>query len=212
MAYLTPTLSNKVTKTLKSLDIENKISKMLSEFDGFVPEHYDGYDRPYQPLSRRIDLFEKHIPFGDLVIQTDLMEESTSSVIYCKATLMLLTEDGYQPLFSRYGEGNIMTSRTDGAVADAETSAMRRILVALGLSNDGGKDEIATLKDSAERDFVTNYLNSHRKNLESLVKAYNTSTSNAKDRIGEIGKTDTIETINIADVIKLKQFISGKGE
>lgn len=212
MSTLTPSTSKEVMPTLCALKIEDRIASMLSEFDGFVPEHYDGYDRPYQPLSRRVDLFEKHIPFGDLVIHTQLMEESTSNIAYCKATLMLLTEDGFQPLFSRYGEGNAMTSRTDGAVADAETSATRRILIALGLSNDGGKDEIATLKDSAERDFITNYLNSHRKSLESLIKAYNTSASQNSERIGEIGKNDTVETLNIADIIKLKRFISGKGE
>lgn len=206
-ASLSPAASAAVFKQISDGSLEQQLTDMLNEFDNLVPEQYEGYDRPYQPLSKRMDLFEKHIPFGDLMIYTELLKEcSTPGMVYCRATLHILTEEGYAPLFSRLGEGNSMTSRTDGAIADAETSATRRILIALGLSNDGGNDEFTVLKDSAQRDFITNYLNSRGKKLDALIKAFNAKNS-AQERIDETRNQSGVSDLSIADVIKLRRHL-----
>lgn len=210
----TPSSDPSVYSAILDGDLEQRIGAMLDEFDDLVPEHYEGYDRPYQPLSKRMDLFEKHIPFGEMLIYTQpLSNHATQGALYSQATLFILTESGYQPLYSRLGEGNVMTSRTDGAIADAETSAIRRILVSLGLSNDGGKEEITVLQDSAERDFITNHLTATGKPLESLIKAYNADKSGGgQGRIEETSniKDKGVASLSITDVVKLRAFLESK--
>lgn len=203
----TPAIYNAIAKS----DIEAALSAMLDEFDTLVPEQYEGYDRPYQPLAKRMDLFEKHVPFGEMVIYTEILPGSkTISHVYCRATLYLLTAEGYAPLFSRLGEGSLMTARTDGPVAEAETSAIRRILIAIGLSNDGGKDEFNVLNDNAERDNLSHYLTSEGKSLDALIKAHNAERQDSRIEDRPHASGATVSSLKATDVIKLRDYISKK--
>lgn len=209
----TPHAGPAVFKAITESDIETQIEEMLQEFDLLVPEQYEGYDRPYQPLAKRMDLFEKHIPFGQMVIYTEMIEESkTNSHVYCRATFYILSDEGYLPLFSRLGEGSVMTARSDGPCAEAETSALRRMLIALGLSNDGGKDEIAVLNNNAERDSLTHYLHQQGKSLDALIKAFN--AENPSKRISHNTATGNLTVAGLpnSDIVALRQYLNGKQE
>lgn len=204
-----PSNSTCVFQAITQSGIEEQISHMLAEFDSLVPEQYEGYDRPYQPLSRRMELFEKHIPFGQMVIYTEILDGSkANNYVFCRATLYILTQEGYHPLHSRLGEGSVNTARTDGPFAEAETSAIRRILISIGLSNDGGKDEIRVLNNNAERDHLTNYLQEVGKTLDALIKAYN--AEEPSNRIADSGKGGglTVASLAPAHVIALREYIA----
>lgn len=206
-----PCNTSSVFSAIENSGVQDAISEMLAEFDMMVPEQYEGYDRPYQPLSRRMDLFEKHIPFGLMVIYTEILEDSKSnSHVYCRATLYILSDEGYVPMYSRLGEGSVMTARTDGPYAEAETSAIRRILISLGLSNDGGKDEICVLNNNAERDALTLNLQEKGKSLDALIAAYNAENPGA--RISEHTKNaiKSVSDLPNADVITLRQYLQKK--
>ena len=98
-----------------------------------------------------------------------LSEEN--SIMTCESTLYVLTDAGYQPWFSRLGQSSADTVGADGREADAETSALRRIFMALGMGKEGAK-EVDEGSASNATSVVEDFCKHRGMELSALLKEY----------------------------------------
>ncbi len=131
--------SKSLAAVIVSDDFQDSLEEMLDEYDSMIPtEHYDD-GSAFISLSARRELMERHFPFGTFHISTQFIKLDSDTPI-CVATLYVLTDDSYEAWFSRMGMGTASSVSSDGLFADAETSALRRILTAIGLGNEGNEE------------------------------------------------------------------------
>jgi hypothetical protein len=146
-----PSESKSLASAITNKDFRKNLINMLKEYDTIPPDGFDSYGNEYIRLSEKYRVLENNFDFGTFQIRTQTMNNEQSMVPFCYATLYVLTELGYEPWFSRMGVGDPNMVSTDGLHADAETTARRRILVALGLGKDGSNEVVNTDQDNMRK-------------------------------------------------------------
>ncbi len=157
---------------IQSEEFKASLAEMLNDFDDLEPNQItnDGYE--FVGLSEKKALFEKHFPFFSLKVQTQFISlNPNSQVVTCEAALYVLTEEGYKPWFTRLGQSSTDNVGADGREADAETSALRRIFLALGMGKEGSK-EVTEDNSKNAMALVSDYCKETGKQLKELVKEY----------------------------------------
>lgn len=201
-----------LVKEITSKEFQTSLAGMLEDFEKIIPKEYDSSGRSFVPMSEKYRLLETHFPFGAIRIFTQFISHDTSNAI-CIATIYVLTEEGYEPWFSRMGMGNIEGASTDGALADAETSASRRILIGLGLGYEG-VEEIAENNELKNVQGINNFLAENNKSMNALVEDYIDQHSRyglkllSQKYLTSNGKKLSYNDIHKSDIKRLLSFIA----
>lgn len=209
---------SELVKTLQSEEFTESHKKMMEAFDRLepVPIGLDG--DAYIPLSEKLRLLEESFPFQTFYFSPQIINMGMSDTPICSTTLLVLTDSGYRPWFSRMGMGDYSIPGTDGLIADAESSAKRRILIALGMGTPG--EEKVGSERSVARDVLERYLNSSGEYLRDIVTAYVGQASSSGDeqlaiKTSQIKKLEdstgsplTIDQLKDNDVKLLSGFVS----
>ncbi|MAH54646.1 MAG: hypothetical protein CL531_00075 [Aestuariibacter sp.] len=166
-------LSPALAETILSEDFQNSLDNMLKDFENLTPTYIESYGRNYISLADRMQLLEKHFPFGKLWFRYDFINRDTGEPV-CQASLLVLTSEGYKVWLTRLGMGNSQDPSTDGVAADAETSARRRLLAAIGMGSEGdvetqenGRSQMVSKLSSCQADTGMD--------VKSLFKSYTTN-------------------------------------
>lgn len=170
-----PVLANASDKDLaEALSREEFVlahKRMLEEFDRVEPVVLDDMGNTYIPFSEKLRLIEEHFDFQTFVFSPQFLSIGGSESPVCYMTLLVLTENGYRPWFSRMGMGASDMPGPDGLLADAETSAKRRILIALGMGKPG--EEETSSDRSVGTSIIEKYMSDQSANVADLVSVYN---------------------------------------
>lgn len=169
---VSPTSGKKeLADVILSSDFQQRLAAMLSEFDAIAPSGGDDGAPRYVPLTQKSQLLEKHFPLFTLTIGNQFVNIGEPNVI-CHSTFYVLTDEGYLPWFSRMGMADGDRVSSDGAMADAEISAKRRLFAALGMGADMVEDVGVVSKDSYV-EVVSNYVEaSGTKDIDGLISEY----------------------------------------
>lgn len=116
-------------------DFQGSLIAMLQEFEGITPTGGADGSPSYVPLTKKAQLLEKHFPLFTLTIGNRFLNIGDVNTV-CYATLYVLTDEGYLPWLSRMGMADCDRISSDGAMADAEISAKRRLFAAIGMGAD----------------------------------------------------------------------------
>lgn len=168
-----PTLisnSESLTSIVSSKAFKEKLSKTLSDYEGLEPVYIEEYQSNYVSLADRIKVLEDNFEFGELWFGYEFIDRESINPT-CVCTLYVLTDSGYEPWIIRLGIGSTYNVGTDGAIADAEVSAKRRVLAALGMGNDGDA-EILESKGSLSIKLLQRELEKCGKSIKSIIKEY----------------------------------------
>lgn len=130
--------SEMLAKEIMSEGFQDSLTGMLDAFDKLVPKEEDLTGRKFISMAQKNKLIEDFFPFGELVFRSQFLSLEDGQEV-CYMTLYVLTDGGYEPWFSRLGMANA-TKSSDGSIADAETSAKRRLMIALGLGYEGNTE------------------------------------------------------------------------
>lgn len=157
---------------------------LYEDYDELIPDEYDsmtelGKIEKWVPLRKRLELFHRHFPCGELIITTQQMGVSSTDQYVSVATMYVLTEEGYEPWFSAFGMGDPATAGADGAIAEADRIAKKRVLISFGLSDDPSQ-EVESLNAESMRNFVATEVSTlGEAGVEPLVTAFNNSYANS---------------------------------
>lgn len=205
--------SKALATEILSSEFQNNLKNMLEAFSKIIPKEHDSSGKAFVSMAAKYQLLETYFPFGGLRIFTQFINNESSNAV-CSATLHVLTEDGYEPWFSRMGMSNSDDHTTDGPLADAETSASRRLLVALGLGYEGAEEIVENNKFKNIQQ-LNSYLLENGLKLKELVSKYRDQQS--KYGLGLLsGKYDTktpkseltLKMISDDDFKKILSFIA----
>jgi hypothetical protein len=204
---------------VSSQEFQDSLIKMQKEFESIVPKNVDQDGDLYVSLMERTQLIEDCFPYGTFHFVYQFLNVS-SDVPVCCGTLHILAGDSYEPWFSRFGMGDPSNIGPDGLFADAETSARRRLMAAIGLGREGDKEiiesEAAILINSlgsfcsesgmAFCDLTSEYMRHHTKyELPALEKRYLVENIKPSEKDGF-----TMDMVSDADLVKIAKYISMK--
>lgn len=159
-----------LAKEISSNTFQKSLSDMLDKFDTLIPKEEDISGRKFISMAQKNKLIEEFFPFGSLSFRSQFISLTEKSEI-CYMTIYVLTDDGYLPWFSRLGMSDPNTSSTDGTAADAETSAKRRIFIALGLGYESGQEQHEMIVSQTEKALEEGIIN-HGMAIFELVSEY----------------------------------------
>ncbi|MEG3765126.1 hypothetical protein [Alteromonas sp. 14N.309.X.WAT.G.H12] len=202
-----------LAEVIQGNDFRTALANMLADFDKLVPNQvtFEGYE--FVGLSEKKALFEKHFPFFQLKVDSQFVSLSPDShVITCEAALYVLTESGYKPWFTRLGQSSADVVGADGREADAETSALRRIFLALGMGKEGAKEIIEESSKNAIS-IVNDYCIKNAIALHELVKEYRShhkavNLSPLKHNYHDVENGSLGSVIDSADWVSLTEYVS----
>jgi hypothetical protein len=187
---------------------DERYQAMLEEYDDLTPELIDGYERPYMHINKTLGLVDKH--FGaeqTFSIQYQLVGKTPAGDTIAQGTVYVLTDDGYEPLMSRFGVGKESTENSDGAYAEAELSARRALLAALGLSDSVSEEMEQIVAQEVARSLEVK-LNASSIKLSQLISSYNASPESETKQI-KIPKTlSTIKEMTQEHIKGLLDFLT----
>jgi hypothetical protein len=201
-----PSTSGALVEKVNDPKFAERIKSMLADYDDLTPELYDGYFAPYVGLNERSRVFEKHFPLLLAQIQMQYVGQLGSDTHVVQATLYLSTKDGSLPLFSRFGEGTSVNNRSDGAIAQAETSALRRIYCALGLG-DNTSEEVAIINEQGQQKWIEGYLDEKKTAFDKLLKMYNAQASDHPIAEKENNKAMSLDQIKAGQLNSLCEYV-----
>jgi len=162
--------SKELAAEILSDDFQNGLESMINEFESLFPsDHYDN-GKGFIPLSKRKEILEKNFAFGTFSISNQFINLFDDAPI-CVSTIYVLTEKGYEPWFSRMGMGSSTNPSSDGLLADAETSALRRLMAALGMGNESS-EEVADSDRLNRVNIISLYLKDNSMSLLKLIENY----------------------------------------
>lgn len=207
-----------------SEEFQDALSCMLDDFDKLVPTEDTDSGRSFISMAQKNRLIEKHFPFCQLLFRSQFLsiEEGREC---CYMTLYVLTEEGYLPWFSRMGMGDHVNPSTDGVMADAETSAKRRLMIALGLGYEGGEESIELDANRTARaidehivkygtnlyNVVADYSARHRKfNLPKLDGNYPKSEKDSEKLNFSIADMGNDDMLLLLSFLKSKEEVEGE--
>jgi hypothetical protein len=206
--------SEALAETLMNKEFQAKLVKLHDAYKGLTPTYIAEYERCYILMADRLKVLESAFDFGDLWFSYDFINRDVDEPI-CVGTLLVMTGEGYKPWLSRMGRGNAANPSSDGVFADAETSAKRRLLAALGLGGEG-ENEIAETSKRNARAALTTKLTSSNDDIGSTIKSYQahyTRFEGLTPLSPEVGKDKdpTIGKLSDKDVENLLSFINARG-
>lgn len=169
---VSPTSGQKeLTDVILSNEFQKSLAAMQSEFETIAPSGGGDGAPKYVPLTQKSQLLEKHFPLFTLTIGNRFVNIGEPNVI-CYSTFYVLTDEGYLPWLSRMGMADGDRISSDGAMADAEISAKRRLFAAIGMGADMVEDVDVVSKDSYV-EVVSSYVEvSGTKDVDTLVSEY----------------------------------------
>lgn len=202
-----PSDSQEISAEIGSEEFEQELREMLDNYDALIPEQYDGFDQPYVPLGKRKQVMEAAFMLKKLLIQVRIIGVMGEDTV-AQATLYVMTEKGYQPMFSRFGVGSADTQRADGPAGQAKVCAERRILTALGLGGDRS-EEINEVNEETQRQWIKGYLAEQGSDTGQALKKL-IAACNAQQTGKQSVRTDIKELpqLNTAEVALLSQTVS----
>jgi hypothetical protein len=155
---------------IASDDFQQRLSAMLVEFQTLEPVYIEAYGKNYVSMAERNQLLEKHFDLGTFWLRYDFINREAKDPV-CVCTLFVLTDEGYFPWFNRMGQATSSDTGSDGALADAETSARRRILIALGMGSEGDL-EVQKSQQSGATSAIQNQLDKSGESVLKFLKRY----------------------------------------
>jgi hypothetical protein len=171
--------SPELAKLVSSDYFRDKIKLMLERYDTLEPKFIEEYGRPYILLDDRLKVFESVFDFGEAWIGTAPINSESDAPIYM-GTIYLRTESGrFEPWVQALGQGDPTRKTREGLLADAETSAKRRLLSAIGLG-DGSDQELFDDASSGVKQSLINEIENKGWNLSVLLSEYKTNHSRFK--------------------------------
>ena len=202
-----------LAEVIQGEEFRQSLTAMLADFDELEPNQVtqDGYE--FVGLSEKKALFEKHFPFFQLKVDTQFISLSPdSSVVTCEAALYVLTDQGYKAWFTRLGQSSADMVGADGREADAETSALRRIFVALGMGKEGAK-EVAEESSKNALSIVNDFCTQNGIKLQELLKEYRShhkavGQSPLKHNYTDVEPTKLQQVIDKDDWVALTNYVS----
>jgi|AntDeeMinimDraft_5_1070356.scaffolds.fasta_scaffold12816_2 hypothetical protein len=191
--------------------------KMLSDFEKLEPVALDDMGNTYVPFSEKLRVLEENFDFQTFMFSSQFLNMGATASPICYMTLLVLTDEGFRPWFSRMGMGDQANPGPDGLMADAETSAKRRILIALGMGKPG--EEETSSERSVETGVIERYMSENNTSVADLVAAYGsrapTDSAGPLDvkmaslkKIKDNGQEPNLSALGDSDIKKIAKFIS----
>jgi hypothetical protein len=214
---VTPAFGNKaLASVILSEKFKSSLASMLADFSQLEPNQITSEGYEFVGLSEKKALFEKHFPFFEMKVDSHFVSLSeNSAVMTCESTLYVLTDEGYVAWFSRLGQSSGDSVGADGREADAETSALRRIFMALGMGKEGAKEVDSDSANNATA-IVGDYCKERGIDIKTLLKEYRSHHSaydlaELKEDYLDLG-TSTKKEIDVKseDWVLLAKFVSHK--
>lgn len=214
---LTPDIQQQaLAKVITSDDFSDRIAQMAKEFDAMKQDMEESESGPrFIPMKVKMALLRKY--FGPFELQIDfnhLPDMRTGHIV--QATVMVLTEAGMMKWFSRYGMAAADSNESSqGVEVDAETSAKRRVLAALGLGGDYHEEVAEGSQISLLRD-VQDAMDKGNLTVKSVLagmsaKAKGSILVGDYDKMPSSDKTRSdASTFDSADLVAIRDYLTKK--
>lgn len=151
-------------------DFQTRLGNMLDGFQKLEPTYIEAYGQNYVSMAERNQLLESNFDVGTFWFRYDFVNRQANDPV-CVCTLYVLTDDGYLPWFNRMGQATSADTGSDGAFADAETSARRRVLIALGMGSEGDL-EIKQAQNSGASTAIQGQLDKEGLSIVGFLRQY----------------------------------------
>lgn len=194
----------------------SRLGEMAKQFDELKQDIEDSESGPrFIPMKTKMLLLRRYFtPFELQIDFNHLPEMRTGHIV--QATVMVLTEKGYMKWFSRYGmAAKDSNESSQGAEVDAENSAKRRVLAALGLGGDYHDEVVEGSQINLLRD-VQDAMDRKGVNIKSVLdgmkaKAKGSILVGEYDKLPSSEKSKTDASIfDSADLVAIKDFLTSK--
>lgn len=211
-----PAFTKTISDVLLSDDFKSSMKAMIEEYESTPPDMITDSGFEFVSLKKCRQLFDKYFGFMTLTVQTTFVTGYSDEDPICQKTLMVLTDKGEEPWFSRLGMGDLSRVSTDGIFIDAENSALRRLFAAIGMGYDDHTDfDIKLSKALIEK--IDNKIKSAKLGkLSDLLKSYRATYSGQSREIGlsalsfdkQKDNEVSIENLSKTDANNLLSFMS----
>ena len=212
---MTPDIQEKaLASVIVSESFSTKLVEMAKEFDSLKQDLEDSDDGPtFITMKVKMALLRKYFNPFELQIDFNHMPDMRAGHIV-QATVLIMTEVGLMKWFSRYGMAvSDSQESSQGCEVDAESSAKRRVLAALGLGGDYHDEVIDNSQINLLRD-VQKVMDDRAINVSQVIAEMTAKAKGsilvgdyAKMPAGEKSKTDA-SLFDPSDLLSIRDFLT----